>query len=212
MTMHSFFAICSATTLAATMAVSAQTPSPTTGAPSQPSRDDQGGTITVVGCLRPYDSSMGSLPGGGTSGGTSAGAGSAGGAGATGGGMRYILTDVREGSRPSSGSTGGSTGSTASESSAATGTSAGSTPGRPSQAQPGPQRYVLEPGSGVNLSNYVNQTVQVVGTRAKSDMSDRSSPRTGETNPGSTATGAGASLSMLNANSVTMVNATCASK
>ena len=62
-----FLAACGALTIAGTMSLAAQTPTqppatrPQPPAPTQPARTDSS-TVTVTGCLKPWDNTMGAMP------------------------------------------------------------------------------------------------------------------------------------------------------
>ncbi len=186
MTTHSLSAMLSAAVAATAISAYAQTPTPTTKPDQQP-RSAQS-PITVTGCLKPWDQSMGTLPREG-----SATAPSTGAAGSAAAGTRYVLTDVQN--------SGSSTGTPSTPST--------STPSM--SAQTGARRYVLAAGSGVNLAGHVHHTVRVTGTLDQSSMAgDRATTgQGGESSEGRMGAGASGPLTTLTATSVTMVNATC---
>ena len=146
---YTFFAACGAVALASTMTLSAQTPAqppamrPQPPAPTQPATRTDQSPITVTGCLKPWDNTMGSAtanpmakpgdpmakPGATPMAGT-----------------RYVLTNVQTDTpmgQPSS-----------------------STPsaGAASPAHPHASQFVVIAGAGVNLAAHVNHQVRLMGT------------------------------------------------
>ena len=141
---YAFFGACGAVALVSTMTLSAQTPAqrpatrPQPPAPTQPSTNaaDQS-PITVTGCLKPWDSTMGTSPADPMAkpGATSMAA------------TRYVLRNVfydkaTEGPPQS----------------------ATPTAGTPPPAQPQASQYIVVAGSGVNLTAHINHQVRLVGS------------------------------------------------
>ncbi len=205
---YAFFGACGAVALVSTMTLSAQTPAqrpatrPQPPAPTQPSTNaaDQS-PITVTGCLKPWDSTMGTSPADPMAkpGATPMAA------------TRYVLSNVfydkaTEGPPQS----------------------ATPTAGTPPPAQPHASQYIVVAGSGVNLNAHVNHQVRLVGSvdhgMARGSMAPPERP-TGTpaekpmTRPGDPAPAPGMATSMpghqqratLTAMSVTMISATCTS-
>lgn len=200
---YSFFAACGVVTLASTMTLSAQTPAtpttrPQTPAPTQPAARTDQNTVTVTGCLKGWDSTMGTAPADAMAkpgdpmakpGDPMAKSGTTPTAG-----TRYMLT-ATDASKPATPS--------------AT-TTPSTTPG--AQAHPQPSQYIVTAGSGVNLAAHVNHQVRVTGTVAAGHaMTDK--PAAPATRPGdpkaSTGMTGDKAWGTLTATSVTMVSATC---
>jgi hypothetical protein len=141
-----FLAACGALTIAGTMSLAAQTPTqppaprPQPPAPTQPTRPDSS-TVTVTGCLKPWDNTMGTVP-------NDAPARS----GATPmPGTRYVLTDVAPDTRAPG------------QPGAQPGTPMPPAPAGP-PAHPQTAQYIVMAGTGVNLAAHVNHKVTISGT------------------------------------------------
>jgi len=210
---YSLLAACGAVTLASAMTLSAQTPAqppttrPQTPAPTQPATRTDQSSVTVTGCLKPWDNAMG---GGATDPMAKPGDPMAkpgdpmGKPGAPMAGTRWVLTNV-QGDR--------ATGQTPSHSPSAGGAA--------SPAHPQASQYVVTAGTGVNLSAHVNHQVRITGTVAggmdhgnmapAGKAGDKPMARPGDAKPGMAADHMGddKKSATLTATSVTMISATC---
>lgn len=207
---YSFFAACGAVTLASAMTLTAQTPAPPPTprpqAPAmQPTTRPDPNSVTVTGCLKPWDNTMGAAQGStGQPGDPMAKPGDPmNKPGATPmPGTRYVLSNVQ------------------SDKSASTATAGTQSPAHPRGAE-----FIVVAGAGVNLAAHVNHQVRVMGAvdRAMTHDStgqtdrpaDKPAARPGEAAPATPAAGAHAGMSgdkkwaTLTATSVTMISATC---
>lgn len=200
---HSFVAACGAVTLASTMILSAQTPatpttSPAPPAPTQLSTLADHGAITVAGCLKAWDSTMGKAPADPMA--------KPGDPTPTTGTLpfattRYVLTDI-DAVAPLG------IFSPATES---TPTTSAGAPAHPKASQ-----YIVTAAVGLNLAAHLNHTVRVTGSLdAPSPMAHAAGgtpmPRPGEPTP-STGMAGDKQWSTLAATSVSMISNTCTPK
>ena len=208
---YTFLAACGAVTLASAMTLSAQTPAqppttrPQTSAPTQPATRTDQSSVTVTGCLKPWDNAMG---GGATAPMAKPGDPMAkpgdpmGKPGAPMASTRWVLTNV-QGDRATGQSQSPSAG------------------GAASPAHPQASQYVVTAGAGVNLSAHVNHQVRITGTVASGmdhgnmapadKAGDKPMARPGDAKPGMAADhmqGNKMSATLM-ATSVTMISATC---
>lgn len=207
---YSFFAACGAVTLASTMTLTAQTPAqppaPRPQAPAmQPTTTPDPNSVTVTGCLKPWDHTMGTAQG---SSGTPSDPMAKPGdpmnkPGATPmAGTRYVLANVQA------------------DKSASTATAGAQSPAHPQASE-----FVVVAGAGVNLAAHVNHQVRVMGTVEGGNThgstgqanrpADKPAARPGESAPATPTAGANVGMSgdkkwaTLTATSVTMISATC---
>jgi len=212
---YSILTACGAVALASTMTLSAQTPAqppttrPQTPAPTQPATRTDQGSVTVTGCLKPWDNAMG---GGATDPMAKPGDPMAkpgdpmAKPGAPMASTRWVLTNV-QGDK--------AMGQTSSQSPSAGGSA--------SPAHPQASQYVVMAGTGVNLSAHVNHQVRITGTVAggmdhgsmtpADKAGDKPMARPGDAKPGMAADhmnmGGDKKSATLTATSVTMISATC---
>ena len=198
---YAFLAACGAVTLASAMTLSAQTPAqppttrPQSPAPTQPATRTDQSSVTVTGCLKPWDNAMG----GGVSDPMAKPGDTMAKPGAPMATTRWVLTNVQgdhaTGQSPSAG-------------------------GSASPAHPQAAQYVVTAGTGVNLSAHANHQVRITGTVAggmdhgnmapAGKAGDKPMARPGDAKPGMAADHMGDKKSAtLTATSVTMISATC---
>lgn len=205
---NAIFATCSAVAVVGAISLSAQTtPAPSPSSPSAP-QTTAAPSITVTGCLKPWDgSAMGTTSGTTTPGATSASP------------AKFLLTNVVDPTAGRSGAPGaGTTGTT--------------TPAPADRMGAGAdaKQYSLTASSSVNLAEHLNHQVRVTGTLSPAASSTMGTMGTTPSRPGDPArpgepmrpgetarpgeTGSHAGMGAPNAgtitvSSVTMVNATC---
>ena len=211
---NAVFAACGALALAGTMTLSAQTPTPTpmppgwpqAQTPAEPMQKPAVGTMTVTGCLKAADSTMGATPGGAMAkpGATMPGSVMA--------GARYMLTDVAMDGQVRGGLMGTPI---AGAPAPATAT------GAPAHAMA--TQYLVVGASGVDLSAHVGHKVSITGSVAHAHAGmpgnkPMAKPDMPATRPGDAPKpnamgmdhmGADKGWSTLTASSITMVSATC---
>lgn len=190
---RSTFVACSLTVLAG-MAASAQTPVPP-GLP-QPRPTETAQTVTLTGCLKPYDPTT--MQVGSDASSTSAP-----------GPQQYVLTDAESG--------------TAAAKPATTAPGAAEPPSGSTPISGAHDTYLLKPGAAMDFAPHVNHKVQVMGTLVVDAMArpgattgatgtsgtGMPAPTTGAGGAPTTTAGAAAAKTSLTVMSITMVQKTC---
>ena len=197
---NAIFATCSAVAVVGAISLSAQTtPAPSPSSPRAP-QATAASSITVTGCLKPWDgSAMGPTTGATTPGTTAATP------------AKFLLTNVVDPTAGRSGAPGSGTPGTPT-----------TAPADRMGASADAKQYTLTASSSVNLAQHLNHQVSVTGTLTPASGSTMGTPgsttgtmpsRPGDpARPGEMGSHAGmgaANAGTITVSSVTMVNATC---